>query len=136
MTPIRLALLLFASLLLLVSIAVGGQQARKPRGLRAELGGRASGTNSARANPFAGQTEAILAGKKLFLRHCAECHGQDAEGRDRAPSLRSPLVQGARPETLVRFLKDGNLRRGMPAWSHLPEERLWQIVSYLQSIQE
>ncbi len=135
MTPIRHALLLFASLLLLGGLALGGQQGRKPRGLRAELG-RAPSAATARANPFAGQPEAVLAGKKLFLRHCAECHGQDGQGQGKAPNLRSPLVQNAPPEALVRFLKDGNLRRGMPAWSHLPEERLWQVVSYLQSTEQ
>ena len=76
MTPIRHALLLFASLLLLGGLALGGQHGRKPRGLRAELG-RAPSPATGRANPFAGQPEAVLAGKKLFLRHCAECHGQD-----------------------------------------------------------
>ncbi len=131
----RQPLLLGVGFLLLGALAAGGQQARKPDGLRAELG-KTPGATSPRSNPFAGQPDAILAGKKLFLRHCAGCHGQEAHGEGKAPNLRSPMVQGAPPETLVRFLKDGNLRRGMPAWSHLPEERRWQIVSYLQSIRD
>src|SRR5690348_12870728 len=31
-------------------------------------------------NPYDGQPNAVLAGRKLFLRHCAQCHGEKAEG--------------------------------------------------------
>ncbi len=136
MNRARRTLLIFASILLFGGLAASGQQGRKPEGVRGGLGRIPDNAGSTRANPFAGQPEAVLAGKKLFLRHCAACHGPEAKGQGRAPALRSPLVQGAPPEALMRFLKDGRLRRGMPAWSHLPEERLWQIVSYLQSIQQ
>jgi cytochrome c5 len=34
----------------------------------------------ARRNPFANDSDATLAGGKLFGRHCAECHGLKAEG--------------------------------------------------------
>src|SRR5712691_11735815 len=37
-------------------------------------------------NPFAGQPDAILAGKKLFAASCSGCHGANAEG-GRGPSL-------------------------------------------------
>ena len=35
---------------------------------------------------------------------------------------------------LVQFLADGNLRKGMPSWSRLPEERRWQLARYLKSL--
>jgi mono/diheme cytochrome c family protein len=85
-------------------------------------------------NPYEGQPEAIAAGKKLYLRHCAECHANDARGSGHAVNLRSPGVQNARPGELVWFLRNGNLWRGMPAWSGLPIERRWQIVTYLKSL--
>lgn len=88
-----------------------------------------------RENPYAGSHESIQAGRKLFRRHCAECHGEDARGREKAPDLHSHEVQNAAPGSLVWFLRNGNLREGMPSWSRLPEERLWQIVSYLQSLE-
>jgi len=28
----------------------------------------------------------------------------------------------------------GNLKHGMPSWSRLPDERRWQLVSYLKSL--
>jgi mono/diheme cytochrome c family protein len=85
-------------------------------------------------NPYEGQPDAIAAGKKLFLQHCAECHGEDARGKGHAANLRSPGVQNATPGELVWFLRNGNLWRGMPSWSGLPIERRWQIVTYLKSL--
>lgn len=87
-------------------------------------------------NPYAGKPEALQAGKKLFARHCASCHGADAKGREDAPSLFSPQVQTATPGAMLWFLKNGNLRGGMPAWSKLPDQQLWQLVSYLRTLHE
>jgi mono/diheme cytochrome c family protein len=85
-------------------------------------------------NPYEGQPDAIAAGKKLYLQHCADCHGADARGLRGAVNLRSPGVQNATPGELVWFLRNGNLRGGMPSWSGLPIERRWQLVTYLKSL--
>ncbi len=85
-------------------------------------------------NPYAAQANAVLAGGKLFRRHCADCHGPDGDGSDRAPSLRGSRVREAAPGTLFWFLTNGNLKHGMPSWSRLPAERRWQLVSYLKSL--
>jgi mono/diheme cytochrome c family protein len=88
----------------------------------------------ARANPFAGRPEAIRAGRKLFERYCAECHGDDLRGRAKAPALDAGLVQAVPPGDLFWFLTNGNLWGGMPSWSRLPEAQRWQIVTYLKSL--
>lgn len=85
-------------------------------------------------NPYEGQPAAALAGKKLFEQHCAECHGSNARGRGRAMNLRLSAVQNATSGELEWFLRNGNLWRGMPSWSGLPEQRRWQIVTYLKSL--
>ncbi|MGA7914893.1 MAG: cytochrome c [Candidatus Acidiferrales bacterium] len=85
-------------------------------------------------NPYEGQPAAVLAGKKLFEQHCAECHGSNARGRGRAMNLHLSAVQNATPGELEWFLRNGNLWRGMPSWSGLPEQRRWQIVAYLKSL--
>ncbi len=85
-------------------------------------------------NPYAGKPDAILAGEKIFRRHCAGCHGEDARGRGRSANLRSPAVQNAAPGELVWLLRNGNLRAGMPSWSGMPDERLWQIAAYLKML--
>jgi len=86
-----------------------------------------------RQNPFANSESARVAGRKLFMRHCAECHGPTAEGSRQAPSLLAP-AEAATPGTLHWFIKNGNLRRGMPSWSRLPDQQLWQVVTYLKTL--
>lgn len=88
----------------------------------------------ARANPYAGQKEAIAAGRLVFQDHCAKCHGEDAEGRGKKPSLRSSRVQEATDGEVFWLLKNGNLGRGMPTWSKLPEETRWQVIAYVKSL--
>jgi mono/diheme cytochrome c family protein len=85
-------------------------------------------------NPYEGNAEALLAGKKLYVQHCAECHGENARGMRNAVSLRAADVQNATPGELVWFLRNGNLFHGMPSWSGLPEQRRWQVVTYLKSL--
>jgi mono/diheme cytochrome c family protein len=89
-----------------------------------------------RSNPFAGQADAVSAGSRLFADHCAKCHGADALGRGKRPSLRSKEVQQFADGQLFWFLRNGNLRRGMPSWSSLPEPSRWQIIAYLKSLGE
>jgi mono/diheme cytochrome c family protein len=76
----------------------------------------------------------VMAGGKLFSQHCVACHGADAQGTTRAPGLQTASVQAMSDDALVRFLTDGNLRKGMPSWSRLPEERRWQLTHYLKSL--
>ena len=84
-------------------------------------------------NPYAGQPDAVLAGKKLYARHCAQCHAEDGRGRGKALDLRSPPVQDAPSGVLFWYLKNGNIRKSMPSWSRLPDQQLWQLVSFLQT---
>lgn len=88
----------------------------------------------ARRNPMEKDPDAVAAGANLFDQHCAECHGELAEGTRKGPSLRVDQVQQATPGTLFWLLTNGVVRRGMPVWSKLPEPERWQIVSYLKSL--
>jgi len=90
--------------------------------------------DAARRNPLERDPEAIAAGANLFDQHCAECHGEMAEGTRKAPSLRADEVQQATPGTLFWVLTNGVVRRGMPVWSKLPEPQRWQLVAYLKSL--
>jgi len=89
----------------------------------------------AKHNPFENDPDAPAAGGKLFEQHCAECHGKNAEGGKKGPSLLREQVQQATPGTLVWILTNGVVRRGMPVWSKLPEPERWQLVRYLQTLQ-
>jgi mono/diheme cytochrome c family protein len=87
-----------------------------------------------RENPYAGQAQAVQAGRKLFERHCAPCHGDDGRGNGKVPDLHADPIYKAPPGALFWFLRNGNIREGMPSWSRLPDQQLWQLVTYLQSL--
>lgn len=84
-------------------------------------------------NPLAGQPSATAGGKKLYSQNCAQCHGNNLQGMGPAPTLESDSVKSAKPGELFWFITNGDLDKGMPAWSSLPKQQRWQIVSFLES---
>jgi len=88
---------------------------------------------AAEKNPYAGSTAAAAAGKQLFARNCAQCHGANRQGMGPAPALDTALVRRAKPGELFWFISTGKLSSGMPSWSMLPKQQRWQIVTFLQS---
>ena len=87
-----------------------------------------------RRNPLESDPDSVAAGAKLFELHCAECHGVNADGGKKGPSLRAEEVQQATPGALFWLLTNGVVRKGMPVWSRLPEPQRWQLVSYVKSL--
>jgi mono/diheme cytochrome c family protein len=87
-----------------------------------------------RVNPYAGQAGAIAAGRNLFVNNCAKCHGENAEGRNQRPSLRTERVAHATDGDLAWLLKNGQVFKGMPRWAGLPEQERLQIVAYVRSL--
>ena len=128
----RWALLMFV-LFLSGSVLLARKKPPKPEESGAELAKAPAAVDELK-NPFAGQAEPQAAGAKLYKRYCAECHGADGRGQGKAPDLHSPIIQVASPGRLYWFLKNGNLKEGMPAWSGLPDPQRWQLVTYLQTL--
>lgn len=114
-------------------VAQSNLPASKDASTYVELG-KAPAKAAARHNPLEADPDAIAAGGKIFALHCAECHGETAEGGRKGPSLRAEPVQQASPGTLFWLLTNGVVRRGMPVWSKLPEPQRWQLVSYIRSL--
>jgi cytochrome c oxidase cbb3-type subunit 3 len=56
----------------------------------------------------AGDPEALAIGQRLFLNHCAQCHGSDAGGARGYPSLRDrDWLYGGDPETIKTSITQG-----------------------------
>jgi mono/diheme cytochrome c family protein len=88
-------------------------------------------------NPYQEQPDAILAGRRIFVDHCSKCHGENAEGTKKRPPLKSQRVQQqATPGDLHWLLVNGNMKKGMPSWSKLPDPQIWQVITYLKSLHE
>jgi mono/diheme cytochrome c family protein len=97
---------------------------------------RVPARDHARLNPLAGSPATIAAGALVYRDHCQQCHNANAEGDGRKhPSLRSLQVRTATDGDIEWFLRQGDLRHGMPSWSSLPEAQRWQVIAYLRSIQ-
>jgi mono/diheme cytochrome c family protein len=86
-----------------------------------------------RVNPLAARPELAAGGKKVFNQRCAECHGADARGSDRAPDLTAADVQAQSDGALFWKMSSGNTRAGMPSFSFLPEQQRWQLLLFLRS---
>lgn len=88
-----------------------------------------------KANPYQNQPDAVAAGQRVFHDHCAHCHGEDAEGTKKRPSLRSERVQQQATEgDLHWLLVNGYMSHGMPSWSKLGDPQIWQVITYVRSL--
>lgn len=98
---------------------------------------KAPAKDHARANPLAGNAKAVEGGAAIYRDHCAQCHGSDArsDGKKK-PTLRSDEIKNATDGDLEWFLRQGDLKGGMPSWSSLPRAQRWQVVAYLRSLQQ
>jgi mono/diheme cytochrome c family protein len=117
-----------------VLLVVSAGQARPGKDFNENQMAKAPEKWKARANPLEHDPDAVAAGKKLFGMHCAECHGQTAEGTLRAPTMRSSDVQEATSGAIFWVLTNGVVWHGMPVWSKLPEPMRWQLVTYIKSL--
>jgi len=89
--------------------------------------------SAAAKNPYANSASAEAAGKTLFAKNCAQCHGNNRQGMGPAPALDSEKIQKANAGEVAWFIGTGNPSSGMPAWPNLTKQQKWQIVSFLQS---
>lgn len=88
-----------------------------------------------KTNPYRDQPDTVAAGRRVFLDHCAKCHGENAEGTKKRPPLRSPRVQQEASEGDIHWLLvNGNRGKGMPSWSKLGDPQIWQVIAYVKSL--
>lgn len=85
-------------------------------------------------NPFAGNPDAIRAGKDLFAQSCAMCHGSGGEGGGRGPALnKGTFKRGSSDAALYEIVKNGIPGTGMPGLG-LSADDSWRVVAYLRSL--
>jgi mono/diheme cytochrome c family protein len=91
---------------------------------------------AAKKNPVAGNADALGGGKKLFMRHCAECHNEDGSGLQDAANLQLPEVQKQTDGSIFWKITNGNVKAGMPPFARLSDTERWQIVSFVRTLKE
>lgn len=87
--------------------------------------------------------EARERGRKLFLEHCALCHGEHADGRGvRREGLTSPprdftdaaWRRRTSPRHVFYTIREGSPGTPMPAWKSLDEGETWDLAAYLLAV--
>jgi putative heme-binding domain-containing protein len=85
-------------------------------------------------NPLAGNPRAIRDGQSTFRVNCSYCHGLDASGGFRAPSLATGrFVHGDSDDAIFNNILHGIPGTQMPA-SDLSEAETWELIAYLRSL--
>jgi mono/diheme cytochrome c family protein len=84
-------------------------------------------------NPSGGDRRAAETGGQLYAVNCSSCHGGQGQGTGNVPALKTGAAQAATDGELFWFITQGDVNNGMPSWAALPEERRWQIVSYVKA---
>src|SRR6266545_1067308 len=102
-------------------------------------------------NPVAATPDSIAAGKKAYDANCASCHGNKAQGAERAGVLISIIQEqgGKQPPDLTddnwdHGSTDGEIytviKKGVPptmmaGWDgRIPDTEIWSIVNYIRAL--
>ncbi|SRR5260370_15335601 len=74
--------------------------------------------------------ETVIQGRRIFIKHCAECHGFEARG-DEGSDLRN-LRAG---DALIRQVITGGIKGEMPAYGKtLNEADVRALIGYLRTL--
>lgn len=101
-------------------------------------------------NSFAGDADAIAAGKEIFVTNCVTCHGPEGAGDGVGAVGLDPQPADLGDRQMMPTLSDGYLfwrvskggaiepfNSAMIAWEGtLTEEQRWQVISYVRTFTE
>ena len=89
--------------------------------------------------------EARARGRRLFLEHCALCHGERGDGHgERSEGLTEPprdftnpaWQQATSPRHVFFAIREGLAGTPMPQWKSLSEQDAWDMTAYVLSLGE
>ncbi len=93
-------------------------------------------------NPIQSDEPSIEEGRKLYLRHCASCHGPSGKG-DGSMALAGGTPANLTDETwdhgssdgeVFVVIRDGTSSDMEPYKDRLTEKQMWQLVNYIRTL--
>jgi mono/diheme cytochrome c family protein len=96
-------------------------------------------------NPAAASAESIASGRKLYDRHCSECHGDTGkgdgmagEGLDQRPSnlADAEWEHGSTDGEIFVVIRDGAGPKSemKPFAKKIPERQIWDVVNFVRTL--
>ena len=83
------------------------------------------------AKPLAGSDAIVAQGRVFFVKTCAHCHGNDADGGEDAPSLQKITIS---PAHMTLVIQSG-IKGDMPSFAKkYSGADIQKIVAYLQTL--
>jgi putative heme-binding domain-containing protein len=76
----------------------------------------------------------LAQGKRLYVGHCAPCHGIEGSG-GRGPHLNQPKLRRATSDVLLfGIIKNGVLNTEMPGAWQMTDREIWRVAGYVRSL--
>jgi cytochrome c oxidase cbb3-type subunit III len=88
-----------------------------------------AGATVAHAQPSDART-----GARRYMEYCAACHGTDARGGAKGPSLAGDPLAARSDDELYRILQNGT-QGGMPPFAQIGEANIRDLVAYLRLLE-
>jgi cytochrome c oxidase cbb3-type subunit 3 len=90
---------------------------------------------TAKASPDDGNAFGVNQGKRLYRWYnCSGCHALNGGGAIGPPLIDAEWKYGSDPANIYASIEQGR-PEGMPSFGgHIPEDQVWQLVSYLRSM--
>jgi len=95
-------------------------------------------------NPVPADATSIAAGKDIYDKNCATCHGDSGKGDGRMGEELNPKPSdltdadwkhGSTDGEIYKVIHDGTVKTGMKAFGRkLTDHQIWDVINYIRSI--
>jgi len=108
-----------------------------PQLQRVPVSGLHIGTPGKLRNPYAGDANAWVQGRRLFsAMNCSGCHAPGGGGGMGPPLSDNQWIYGGDPGDVYLSILHGR-PNGMPQWgTTLPPQAIWELVTYVESLSQ